>query len=216
VLLRLPKTVVTVAKEIELSDAYANMGATCKGSCFKNQWRCRRRHNHRYCSCTVIIGLVWRMLLPVQIQWIWNVVSTKQLLKLVWSIKPSSNSWWWLQQNRQVAVLQQQRRGNRKTDSWSDGKKFRKKVLSLLRKPKYRNLCDLLKDAVRPWLYLLICDRHWKRWNWNGKSFILIHDKKIGSMKELVLFLKWQHQTGRPLMIISGRYWRWSACDTCC
>ena len=33
--------------------------------------------------------------------------------------------------------------------------------------------------------------------------FILIHDKKIGSMKELVPVLEMTHQTGRPLMIIS-------------
>jgi chaperonin GroEL len=33
--------------------------------------------------------------------------------------------------------------------------------------------------------------------------FILIHDKKIGSMKELVPILEITHQTGRPLMIIS-------------
>jgi len=33
--------------------------------------------------------------------------------------------------------------------------------------------------------------------------FILIHDKKIGSMKELVPILELTHQTGRPLMIIS-------------
>ncbi len=33
--------------------------------------------------------------------------------------------------------------------------------------------------------------------------FILIHDKKIGSMKELVPILEVTHQSGRPLMIIS-------------
>ena len=33
--------------------------------------------------------------------------------------------------------------------------------------------------------------------------FILIHDKKIGSMKELVPILELTHQSGRPLMIIS-------------
>ncbi|MCE1197649.1 MAG: chaperonin GroEL [Marinilabiliales bacterium] len=33
--------------------------------------------------------------------------------------------------------------------------------------------------------------------------FILIHDKKIGSMKELVPVLEATHQTGRPLMIIA-------------
>jgi len=33
--------------------------------------------------------------------------------------------------------------------------------------------------------------------------YILIHDKKIGSMKELVPILELTHQSGRPLMIIS-------------
>jgi chaperonin GroEL len=33
--------------------------------------------------------------------------------------------------------------------------------------------------------------------------YILIHDKKIGSMKELVPILEMTHQSGRPLMIIS-------------
>ena len=39
---------VTIAKEIELENAFENMGAQLEGSRHQDQRCCRRRHHHRY------------------------------------------------------------------------------------------------------------------------------------------------------------------------
>ena len=199
---------VTVAKEIELSDAYANMGAHLVKEVAS-------KTSDDAGDGTTTATVLAQSIINVGLK---NVTAganpmdlkrgiDKAVLKVVESIKAQAKTvgddYSKIEQVARIAANNDAEIGKLIAEAME--KVHKEGVITVEEAKGTETYVDLVEGMQFDRGYIspyFVTDTE-KMATEMENPFILIHDKKIGSMKELVPILELTHQSGRPLMIIS-------------
>ena len=199
---------VTVAKEIELSDAYANMGAHLVKEVAS-------KTSDDAGDGTTTATVLAQSIISVGVK---NVTAganpmdlkrgiDKAVIKVVESIKNQAKTvgddYSKIEQVARIAANNDAEIGKLIAEAME--KVHKEGVITVEEAKGTQTYVDLVEGMQFDRGYIspyFVTDTE-KMATEMENPFILIHDKKIGSMKELVPILEVTHQSGRPLMIIS-------------
>jgi len=199
---------VTVAKEIELSDAYANMGAHLVKEVAS-------KTSDDAGDGTTTATVLAQSIINVGLK---NVTAganpmdlkrgiDKAVLKVVESIKAQAKTvgddYSKIEQVARIAANNDAEIGKLIAEAME--KVHKEGVITVEEAKGTETYVDLVEGMQFDRGYIspyFVTDTE-KMATEMENPYILIHDKKIGSMKELVPILELTHQSGRPLMIIS-------------
>jgi chaperonin GroEL len=199
---------VTVAKEIELSDAYANMGAhLVKEVASKTSDDAGDGTTTATVLAQSIIGVGLKNVTAGANPMDLKRGIDKAVIKVVESIKAQAQTvgddYSKIEQVARIAANNDAEIGKLIAEAME--KVHKEGVITVEEAKGIETYVDLVEGMQFDRGYIspyFVTDTE-KMATEMENPYILIHDKKIGSMKELVPILEMTHQTGRPLMIIS-------------
>ena len=199
---------VTVAKEIELSDAYANMGAhLVKEVASKTSDDAGDGTTTATVLAQSIIGVGLKNVTAGANPMDLKRGIDKAVIKVVESIKAQSQTvgddYSKIEQVARIAANNDAAIGKLIAEAME--KVHKEGVITVEESKGTETYVDLVEGMQFDRGYIspyFVTDTE-KMATEMENPFILIHDKKIGSMKELVPILEVTHQSGRALMIIS-------------